>query len=36
MTSTAGHLARSVVSSRWFAPVLWFAIAFLTAALTTS
>ena len=32
---TTAHIARSIVSRRWFAPVLWFAIAFLTAALTT-
>jgi hypothetical protein len=29
-------LTRSVVASRWFAPVLWFAIAFLTAAILAS
>jgi len=33
MTSSAVDLARHVVSRPWFAPVLWFAIAFVTAAI---
>ena len=32
---TTAHIARSIVSWRWFAPILWFTIAFVTAALTT-
>ena len=31
----AASFARSVVSSRWFAPLLWFAIATVTAALSS-
>jgi hypothetical protein len=35
MTSAAADLARHLVSRPWFAPVLWFAIAFVTAAIAT-
>jgi len=36
MTSQALELARRISARRWFAPVLWFAIAFAAAALTVS
>ena len=33
MISSASDLARHIVSRPWFAPVLWFTIAFATAAI---
>ncbi len=36
MMSAPAQLARDLTSRRWFAPLLWFTIAFVTAALTWS
>jgi hypothetical protein len=35
MRHPSAELARRVAANRWFAPVLWFSIAFITAAITT-
>jgi hypothetical protein len=35
MTSVSSQHARNLTSRRWFAPIVWFAVAFATAALTT-
>ncbi len=35
MMSASVELARRISARRWFAPLLWFCIAFVTAALTT-
>ena len=35
MRSAPVQVARRIAARRWFAPLLWFSIAFITAALTT-